>query len=233
MRAGSWCDLIAVPAGALVAGQPARLDEGAAGAAGLAGATALLAVEALDPRPDERVLIVGATGGVGALAVQLAAQAGATVIAPARPEDEEFLRGLGVSEVVERDGDVSGLEVDALIDLVSYTPDPYARLAAALRAGGRAASPVSGIGEGPGKTPILAVADPAVVARLGRAIDAGGVEVPIQRTYELADAGAALRDLGEHKHGKLALPALTRSRRTATRTSASPGHSRYSPTFGG
>ena len=198
-------DLIAVPAGARVAAQPARLDETAAGAAPLAGATALLSVEALDLRPDQRVLIIGATGGVGVLAVQFAAQAGATVIAPGRPDDEEFLRGLGVSEVVERDGDVSGLEVDALIDLVSYTPDAYEAFAAALRDGGRAASPVSGIGEGPGRTPIFAVADPEVVARLGRAIDAGGVEVPIQRTYELADASDALRDVGAHKHGKLAL----------------------------
>ena len=53
-------------------------------------------VDALELSAGETVLIVGATGGVGSLAVQFAADAGATVIAPALAEDEDFLRELGV-----------------------------------------------------------------------------------------------------------------------------------------
>ena len=110
-----------------------------------------------------------------------------------------------MSELPERDGDLAGLGVDALVDLVSYTAESYERFAAALRDGGRASSALSGMPEGPDRTAIMAVADPGAVARLGREIDAGGLTVPIQRTYDLADAGQALRDLGEHKQGKLAI----------------------------
>lgn len=52
------------------------------------------------------MLIVGATGGVGSLAVQLAARAGATVVAPALPEDEDYLRELGVTELLPRNDDL-------------------------------------------------------------------------------------------------------------------------------
>ena len=52
-------------------------------------------------------VVVGATGGVGSLAVQLVALAGATVIAPALPDDDAFLRDLGVGELLDREGDVA------------------------------------------------------------------------------------------------------------------------------
>ena len=76
-----------------------------------------------------RSLIVGATGGVASLAVQLAARAGARVVAPTLPEDEEYLRKLGATELLPRDGDLSiaARELhphgfDAIIDLVNYGP---------------------------------------------------------------------------------------------------------------
>ena len=48
------------------------------------------------------MVVAGATGGVGSFAVQLAAQRGATVMATARPgEDEKFVRALGATEVVD------------------------------------------------------------------------------------------------------------------------------------
>ena len=53
------------------------------------------------------MLVVGATGGVGSLAVQLAVAAGATVIAPAFPEADRYLRALGVADVLPRDDDVT------------------------------------------------------------------------------------------------------------------------------
>ena len=71
-----------------------------AGAAPLAAVTATMCVDALDLSHGDTVLIAGATGGVGSLAVQLVAAAGATVIAPALREDQDYLRGLGVTEVL-------------------------------------------------------------------------------------------------------------------------------------
>ncbi len=67
------------------------MDAGTAGAAPLAGITAMLAIDALELSGGDTVLIVGATGGVGSFAVQLAARAGAAVVAPALPEDQDYL----------------------------------------------------------------------------------------------------------------------------------------------
>src|SRR4051812_46799659 len=89
VRAGSWAELITVTAHASIARRPATVDVAAAGAAPLAAITAVTAIDALDLSEGHTVLVVGATGGVGSLAVQLAAQAGATVVAPALPEDEQ------------------------------------------------------------------------------------------------------------------------------------------------
>jgi NADPH:quinone reductase-like Zn-dependent oxidoreductase len=57
-----------------------------------------------DVQQDETVLVVGAPGGVGSFFVQLAVAAGAKGIAPALPEDDDYLRDLGVSDRVDRNG---------------------------------------------------------------------------------------------------------------------------------
>jgi NADPH:quinone reductase-like Zn-dependent oxidoreductase len=204
VRDGSWAELITVAATARV---PDGVDIAAAGAAPLAGITALAAIDALELDGGDRVLIVGAAGGVGSFAVQLAAHAGATVIAPAMPEDEEYLRGLGVSELLGRDGDMSGLDdVDALLDVVSYSPDALGAYAAALKPGGRVASPIGAAGDGPGRTNVMAVPTAANLERLGALLADGALKVPIRRSYDLADAGDGLQALAaEHTQGKLAL----------------------------
>ena len=88
---------------------------GRGGAAGVAGTFALAYVESLGLRGGERMLVVGATGGAGAFAVQLCVALGCSVVAPALDIDEAYLRGLGVSEVVARDERPAA---DAVIDFV-------------------------------------------------------------------------------------------------------------------
>ena len=87
---------------------PSGVDARAAAVIGLAGIAAHDALEALDVQRGETVLISGATGGVGSIALQLAVAAGATVIATARPgqEEEEYVRGLGAAHTVDYTGDV-------------------------------------------------------------------------------------------------------------------------------
>src|SRR5215218_368952 len=128
-RDGSWTELMTVSAEASIARRPENVDVIAAGAAPLAAITALTAIDALDLADGDTVLIVGATGGVGSFAVQLAARAGATVNAPALTEDERFLRDLGVGELLARDADLVTLArerypdgFDAVLDLVNYAP---------------------------------------------------------------------------------------------------------------
>lgn len=177
---------------------------------GWPGITAVTAVDALDLKEGDVLLVAGATAGVGSLAVQLAAKAGATVVAPARPDDEEFLRGLGVSEIVPRDGDVAAAVrerlpdgVDALLDLVNYAPGTYD---AALKDGARIASPTGAAGEGPGRTMVMAAPTTENLQRLGRLLADGTLRVPVQATYALEQAPEALDALtSQHTQGKLAI----------------------------
>jgi NADPH2:quinone reductase len=144
---GTFAEYVAVPAGGYVAKKPERLSFPEAAALGLAGAAAQAAIDALDPSDGDRLLIVGATGGVGSFATQLAAGRGAHVIATGLPEDEELLRELGASDVVDYSGDVVALVkerypdgIDALLDLVNRDPGPFGTLADLVRSGGRTAS---------------------------------------------------------------------------------------------
>src|SRR3954449_894795 len=103
---GAWAELITVTEELSIAPAPDGVDLAVAGAAPLAGITAITAIDALDLSDGDVLLVAGATGGVGSLAIQLAARAGARILAPALPEDEAFLRELGVTDVLARDGDV-------------------------------------------------------------------------------------------------------------------------------
>jgi NADPH:quinone reductase-like Zn-dependent oxidoreductase len=210
---GTWTELIVVPEDNFVARKPAGVELAAAGAAPLAGITAMSALDALDLSEGDTVLVVGANGGVGSFAVQLAAHAGATVIAPGLPEDEDYLRDLGASELLERDADIAAVVrerypdgVDALLDLASYAPDGFNAYAAALKPGGRGASPNSAAGDEPGRTNVMAAPSPENLERLGQLLDAGTLRVPIQSTYGLDQAGEALRAFGTaHTQGKLGI----------------------------
>ena len=97
---GAWARLRAVPTDEL-AEVPDGVDLGAASALPVAGVTALRALRRLGPVLGRRVLVTGASGGVGRFAVQLGARAGARVVAAVgSPARGEGLRELGAAEVV-------------------------------------------------------------------------------------------------------------------------------------
>jgi len=97
---GAWGELRAVDTNELAA-IPADMDFGAASALPVAGVTALRAIRSLGSVVGRRVLVTGASGGVGSFAVQLARCAGAHVVASVRGEGlGESLRKLGAREVV-------------------------------------------------------------------------------------------------------------------------------------
>ena len=194
---GSWAELIVVPQDDRGAPKPRSVDMAAAGAAPLAAITALAAYDAFSPKAGDRVLVVGATGGVGSFFVQLASAAGAHVIAPALPEDEDYLRGLGVIEVIPRDARPE--DVDAILDVVSQAPDT-----SALKEGGRLASPLGAAGDGTGRFNLMTVSTAANVRRVAELLDSGALRVPIQLSYGLEQAGEALEAFAEsHRQGKL------------------------------
>jgi NADPH:quinone reductase len=157
--------------------------------------------------------VVGASGGVGSFTVQLAAHAGATVLAPGLAEDQDHLRGLGAAEVLDRNADsVAAVRerypdgVDALLDLVSSDPEALNAYAAVVRDGGRIASSVGAAGQGPGRTNVGALPGRENLERLAGLLADGTLTVPIQATYPLAQADQALKALtGQHTQGKLAI----------------------------
>jgi NADPH:quinone reductase-like Zn-dependent oxidoreductase len=180
---------------------PTGIDFARAAALPLAGVTALQSVEALDPKPGERVLIVGAGGGVGSYAVQLAAQRGATVIATGRPDDEARLRALGAAEVIDYGaGDVPAAVrtrypegVDALIDLV-HRGDDFTPFTALVARGGRlattmgAANPEQLAARNVAGTNIMSNVNAESLARLAELVESGRLRPPVERTLRLDPA---------------------------------------------
>jgi len=142
LRSRSFAEYVTVPAGPNLTRIPEGVDFAAAGVLGLAGTAANQAVDAIAPTAGETVLVSGATGGVGAYAVQLLAARGATVIATARPgEDADFVIGLGASHAVDYTGDVAA-QVRAMrpegVDAVLHFAGDGAQLGEGLVPGGAA-----------------------------------------------------------------------------------------------
>ncbi|MDQ3725668.1 MAG: NADP-dependent oxidoreductase [Actinomycetota bacterium] len=207
---GAWAELI-VSSEQTLTKKPEGIDTASAGAVPLVALTALPIVDALELSAGQTVLVVGATGGVGSLVVQLAKAAGATVLAPGRPEDEEFLKGIGVDEVLPREGDLVAAVrerypdgVDALVDAVTpMQPTPFD---GALKDGGRVASPTNAAGEGPGRTNVNHAPSREALDRIAGLLTDGTLRVPIQQTFDLEQAPEAMQVMASgHTQGKLAL----------------------------
>ncbi|HWE08935.1 MAG TPA: NADP-dependent oxidoreductase [Solirubrobacteraceae bacterium] len=211
VHSGTWTELIAVAATESVAATPAGLDPPAAGALALVGVTAMACLDALALGDGDTLLVIGATGGVGSLAVQIAARAGVPVVATGRGDDVEYLTALGAATVVDRDGDITEEvrphhDVTAVIDLVSSTPEAFTVISGALEAGGRAVSPLGAAGDAPGQFNVMAVPSPANLERLARLVEDAGLRVPVQETYGLERAGEALVAAATaHQQGKLGI----------------------------
>jgi NADPH:quinone reductase-like Zn-dependent oxidoreductase len=170
----------------------------------------MLAIDALGLSEGDTLLIVGAAGGVGSFAVQLAARTCATVVAPALLEDETYLRELGVSELLPRDGDLAAATrerhpdgFDAVLDLVNYALDVPATL---VKDGGRVASPPEPRAKVRGGRWSSPRRRRRTCKRLAGLLADGTLRVRVQETYELAQAPAALTALATaHTQGKLAI----------------------------
>jgi NADPH:quinone reductase-like Zn-dependent oxidoreductase len=162
----------------------------------------------------QTVLIAGATGGVGSLAVQLASQAGARVIATAQGEEASRLaRELGAAEVVDYTEDlaaqVRAAHPDGIDAVLHFAGAPGAVLPL-VRDGGRLASTlVMSPEQIPSDTvtvkAIYAVPTAEVLNGLAEAVASGSLTVPVRRTYALEEVQAALGDFAQGALGKLVI----------------------------
>ncbi|WP_432194327.1 NADP-dependent oxidoreductase [Streptomyces sp. bgisy027] len=213
---GSFAQYVTTPAAFGVARIPVGLSVRDAGALGLAGTTALDSLNAVALAKDEAVLISGATGGVGALAVQLAVGRGATVIATARAgERADFVAGLTDADVhvvdytEDLEAQVRRIAPDG-VDAVLHFAGDGVRLAGLLRAGGRLAATggfTQDAVEGLDVTVHAMMANPTPQTLDALAEDAasGALRVPVTATYPLEQVPDALAAFSAGKLGKLAV----------------------------
>jgi NADPH:quinone reductase-like Zn-dependent oxidoreductase len=184
-----------------------------AGALHVVGATAYAAVRAVAPASGDVVIVAGATGGVGSIAVQLAKVAGATVIGIAGQAGQEWLAGHGVVPVdygnglAERIAKAADGKADAMID--TYGAD-YVQLALDLGIDPSRIDTIVNFGAvqqfGVKAEGSAAGAGAGTLAELAGLIAAGKLEVPIAAAFPLAQVREAYARLAAgHVLGKIVL----------------------------
>jgi NADPH:quinone reductase-like Zn-dependent oxidoreductase len=164
-----------------------------------------------DPKAGQTVLVTGAVGGVGRVAVFVAKERGARVIAGVRGKQREAARALGADEIValDDDGDLRRLpELDVIADTVSG--ETIAKLIPRLRSGGVLASVLGEPAAAKGK-PIevrafMAQPDGKLLGRYAQSVAQGRLTIPIAERLPLAKAGEAQQRAEEHSvAGKILL----------------------------
>jgi NADPH:quinone reductase-like Zn-dependent oxidoreductase len=215
---GTYAEYVGASA-TIVAKKPVTVGFAEAAALPTPGLTAMDLVDAVDTREGETILIVGATGGVGSYATQLAARGGAHVIATARQTNEELVRRLGAAETIDHTTEdlVDAVRmaqpggIDAVIDVVSDR-EALGRISTLVNEGGRLASSVYAADvEGLARRGIVAMnvsmqPDARRLGELSRMVDAGELSVTLDRTFPLEKAAEALEERRTgHVRGKIAL----------------------------
>ncbi|MBP2329050.1 NADPH:quinone reductase-like Zn-dependent oxidoreductase [Kibdelosporangium banguiense] len=211
LGAGSLAEYVTVPASYGVAHIPDELSVRDAGALGLAGTAALDTLNAVDPDKDETILISGATGGVGSLAVQLAAARGARVIATARPgADTDLVTGLTDAEIHvvdftdDLDAQVRTYAPNG-VDTVLHLAGDGTQLAGLLRPGGRFASTLGVTPDGITAFSVMADPTPQTLAQLAADAASGALRVPVTATYPLDQIHEAFTAFNAGTLGKVAI----------------------------
>jgi NADPH:quinone reductase-like Zn-dependent oxidoreductase len=196
----SHAEYVLVEAGNLTP-KPAGVPWDVAGALHVAGATAYAAVGALSLARGETVVVAGATGGVGSIAVQLARLAGANVIGVAGPAHQDWLEHRGATGVLYGDGVADRIRqaadrIDAFIDAVG---GDYVRIALDLGVEPARIDTIVNFGAvatlGVQAQGNAAGASAAVLADLAGLIAADRLEVPIAASFPLSQVADAYRML--------------------------------------
>jgi len=209
---GSHAEVVVADDDNLVA-RPPNVPWDVAGSLFVVGTTAYAAVRAVSLVPGDTVVVSGAAGGVGSLAVQLATGAGAAVIGLASEGHHRWLVDHGVIPVTYGDGVVERIKeashgrIDAFIDTFG---GGYVEMAVALGVPAERIDTIidrAAAQEYGAKTDGSAAAATAeVLAELAGLIATGRLEIPIAKTYPLAKVREAFQDLEErHTLGKIVL----------------------------
>jgi NADPH:quinone reductase-like Zn-dependent oxidoreductase len=218
-RYGSHAEYRTMPEDGLIARKPANLSFEEAAALSFGGTTVLAPLrDTLGVKRGDRVLVVGASGGVGTAAVQIARHLGAHVTGVCGSVNVELVRSIGASEVIDysrADFASSGATWDVIVDTTGTAP--FTRCEPVLRPGGRllvilgSLAQAAGIGKpskASGKSVVAGVAKVRVedLQNLAKLAEAGFYRPVIDRSYplELAAEAHAYVDTGR-KRGNVVL----------------------------
>jgi NADPH:quinone reductase-like Zn-dependent oxidoreductase len=209
----SQAELVAVPADQLTP-KPPSVPWEVAGGLFVVSMAAFASVDAVTPGADETVIVSGAAGGVGSVAVQLARRTGARVIGLASERNHEWLRRHDIVPVRYGDGqldrirEASAGSVDAFIDTFGG-----GYVALAIDDLGVPADRINTIIDfeavqryGVKAQGTHSIGTAAILAEMVGLVADGSLEVPIARTYPLDQVREAYRELAaRHTHGKIVL----------------------------
>jgi NADPH:quinone reductase-like Zn-dependent oxidoreductase len=214
-QAGAYAEYVTAPSRHFAA-KPHPLSHEEAGALPLAGLTAWqIVVDTIALEDGADVLIHGAAGGVGHLAVQIARARGANVIASARAEQAGWLRELGAGETIDYESERFEDRVGDLDAVIDFTGTYGERSLPVLRPGGMLVSVPSGVSQdlldlakrGDRRaTGFLVEPDPVGLAGLCHLVEDGRLRVKVDQVFDLEDAAAAHRAAeAGHGGGKIVL----------------------------
>jgi NADPH:quinone reductase-like Zn-dependent oxidoreductase len=218
---GGFAEYAAVPE-KLLAPKPANLSFEEAAAVPVAGVTALQGLrDAAQVQPGQKVLVYGASGGVGTFAVQIAKAFGAQVTAVCSTRNLEQARALGADHVIDytkEDFTQNGQQYDLILGVNGYRPlSDYKRALAPggkyLMAGGKPRQIFGAMLLGPlmsngGKKlgGVSAKASQKDLLALKDLIEAGKIKPAIDRRFPLSETAEALRYLGAgHARAKVVI----------------------------
>ena len=220
---GSFAELAVVPLGRL-ARRPANLTVEEAAAVPVSALTAFQAVRAARVAPGDRVLVIGASGGVGSYAVQLAVDLGAEVTGVCGPAKADLVRALGAERVVDHTTtplDTLSERFDVVLDIAGHRPVRLLRRLLTERGclvvvgSENTGRWLGGLQRSIGAAllspfvrqrlvMLVASEDGADLAALTDVIERGGVRPALERTFSLDEAAAAVDHVsGGHARGKV------------------------------
>jgi len=196
---GAAAEYVAAPAEALAAAPRTGelADAAALPSAGLAAWQSLFDHAGL--KAGQRVLINGAGGAVGGYAVQLAAQAGATVTATASARSLDRIRSYRADRIVDHTATpvvraVAGQRFDVVLNLVLTSPEEAAQLVGLVADGGAFVSTTTpgpeDAGRGVRTVRVFARSDASQLAKLVARVDAGVVQIEVAERRPLTDLAA-------------------------------------------
>jgi NADPH:quinone reductase-like Zn-dependent oxidoreductase len=206
VQGGTFAEYVAVAA-PHVARKPAGLDWPQAAGLPLAGLTALRCLDRLEVGAGDVLLVHGAAGGVGSLAVQIGVERGARVIGTASERNHGFVRGLGGEPVTYGEGlaeRVKELSPDGVTAVADFVGGQLETTLAVLAPGGRHVSIADPTVEQHGGSWLWVRPDGAKLAELAALVDQGKLTVEVAATFPLEKAGEAFAaSRGGHTRGKL------------------------------